>query len=423
MRALLPLLIAALALAGCSKRERLNPFDPANPSTQGRPAGFVAIAGNARVTLRWQSVFNVELISFRLFRTLPGDTAYTLIAELPPFFTEFADNGLINSVEHRYRLHYVFQRGMAELPAEDAAVPNPARPWVTDLSGDALLLLTPDARHVAFRDGSFQGPGAVDVDASSGVVWICDTFAGRVVIRNGESGTPTLISGLSSPVAIAVDPTTHTAWVCDNGTNLVRRYGENGLPLGPIFSTAFFDPIAVARDRRDGSLWVCEGFGNKVRHFDSDGTALWGVTIQAPSRVAIDSVTQVGWVTSYTSGRLVRITSTGSPFDTVESVVGPIGIAVDAARGRIWVADAGANRVLALTRAGAEVFRVDGLPGVQEISVDERSGEAWATVPGDGTVVRLAADGVAGRGTVLGRFSGLRVPYGIAVDSGLRFRL
>ena len=69
------------------------------------------------------------------------------------------------------------------------------------------------------------------------------------------------------------------------------------------------------------------------------------------------------------------------------------------------------------------MFRVDGLPGVQEIAVDDRTGEAWATVPGDRSVVRLAADGVAGRGTVLGRFAGLRLPYGIAVDPGLRFRL
>lgn len=420
MRTLLPLLIAGLALAGCSERPRDNPFDPANPATQGRPSGFVAIAGNGLVTLRWDATSNLELVGYQIFRTTGTDTTVRSIGPLSPWLTNFTDHGLLNDVEHRYRIHYLFRRGLAELASEAAAVPSPARPWVTDFAADALIRLSPDGRQVAFRDEAFGGPSAVAVDPSNGLVWTCDTFGARVVIRSGDHSSPVVVGGFSSPVSVAVDRQSHTAWVCDNGNNRVTRLNTIGQTVAPVLPTAFFDPIAVALDRHDQSIWVCEGIGNRVRRFDSDGAPLWGTAFAAPSRVAVDSVTQVGWVTSLTQRRLVRFTPAGAPFDTVDGIAGPIGVAVDASRGRIWVADALANRVVVLSRSGLELFRVDGLPEVQEVAVDERTGEGWATVPGNRSVVRIAAEGTAGRGTVLARLTGFSDPFGIAVDPGIR---
>ena len=69
MRRLLPILASAtLLLAGCSRRERANPFDPLNPSTSGRPSGFVALAGDREVRLRWQAVQGNSLSGYQIFR-------------------------------------------------------------------------------------------------------------------------------------------------------------------------------------------------------------------------------------------------------------------------------------------------------------------------------------------------------------------
>ena len=166
MRSRLALLVALGCLvAGCSNRDHSNPFDPANPQTRGRPVGFAALAGNQLVMLQWQPTGGAGVLGFELSRRLHPESSYVQISDLlPTSASQFNDFGLINGVEHSYRLYYVLATGLAGSPAEDAATPGPLRPWVTDFSGHALLRLTPDNRHVAFSDQNFTGPAAVAVD-------------------------------------------------------------------------------------------------------------------------------------------------------------------------------------------------------------------------------------------------------------------
>src|SRR4029453_5972282 len=61
-----PLLFAALVLvsAGCSNRDRNNPFDPGNPDTGGMPPDFRAIADDRKNTLTWGTVVSPSLAGF-----------------------------------------------------------------------------------------------------------------------------------------------------------------------------------------------------------------------------------------------------------------------------------------------------------------------------------------------------------------------
>ena len=48
-------LLLLVMLSGCSRRERTNPLDPANPATGGGPSGFNAIADFSLVRLSWDA--------------------------------------------------------------------------------------------------------------------------------------------------------------------------------------------------------------------------------------------------------------------------------------------------------------------------------------------------------------------------------
>src|SRR5687767_14793734 len=141
MRVFLALLI--LAIAGCSDRERSNPFDPSNPLTRGAPADFAALAGDGRIDLRWQTVSGDGLVGYRLYRRTAAESAFTaLSAVLPPHVGTYADLGLLNGLEHHYRIYYVFAEGDRDPPAEDVAAPGRVRPWVVDARQGKLLRLT-----------------------------------------------------------------------------------------------------------------------------------------------------------------------------------------------------------------------------------------------------------------------------------------
>jgi sugar lactone lactonase YvrE len=154
-----------------------------------------------------------------------------------------------------------------------------------------------------------------------------------------------------------------------------------------------------------------------VRRFLADGTPQWAATFAAPSRVAIDSVTSQGWVTSFEGGNVVRLSPSGVALDTITGFQGPIGVAADGRRGRIWIADAYAGRVVALRRDGSVEFTVSNLPEAREIAVDRGTGEAWVTLPGRPSAPGSGAVAVIGPGGAeRHRLTGLSEPYGIALD-------
>jgi len=414
MRPFLALLVLLVSGSGCSSRERSNPFDPGNPNTRGHPVGFMALAADGYATLTWQAVSGSGLLGYQAFRRAEGESSFRAISDLlPPQFARFTDSGLVNGTDYHYQLYYVLRSGAGGRPAEDVATPGPLRPWVTDLAAHRLLNLTPDARHVAYKDQAFVGPTQVDVDRVTGVVWTCDLYGNRVVIYEPRGDVRLVVDHLAAPRAVAVDPSNATAWVCLEGENRVVHLDENGGPAFPEQIAPLLDPVAVAVDPSAGGVWVCEAAGRAVRRVDAGGTTVWSVAVAEPSRVAVDSLTGEGWVTSFRSRNVIRISRAGAAIDTLTGFAGPIGIAVDSRRGRIWVADPGADRLVALRRDGTVEDRLQGLPEVREVAVDLATGEAWATVPGAHAVVR-----VSGTGTILGELFGLDEPEDIALDPG-----
>jgi DNA-binding beta-propeller fold protein YncE len=421
MRALRALLVLALLPAaagfgaGCSERPHANPFDPANPKTGGRPAGFVALAGNGHAELHWTVASAPGLVGYEVLRSLAPDAGFVSISSvLPPAVAGFNDVGLLNGTDHYYRLHYVFDRGRGPLYASDVATPGPVTPWVTDYSTPALERLTADGRHIAER---IQGAvvfsaGAVDVDPATGAVWTCDPDFGEVTIYRPSNGTLEA-RGVSNPAAVEVDPVDHSVWVGDDGFDQLVHFASDGSPGTPPTAGPFEGPIGIAIDPADQSVWVCERTGSRVRHMSGAGLPLTNSFVVNPSRVALDVTTGDAWVTSTTRGRIVRLSPSGVRADSVSSLAGPLAIAVDATRGRIWVTDPDAGLVTALRRDGSTEFTTGGLAGAYDLALDAATGEVWVTAYDAGTVIRIAPDG-----HILRQLGGFASPYGIALDPG-----
>jgi len=408
--------LAALALlatcvVGCSDREHANPLDPANPGTRGRPVGFVAIAGDNSVELRWQPIDSFEIEGFQIFRRAGSSSDFEALTDMLSGRTErFSDFGLSNGVDYHYRIYYVIGGAAGGQPAEAVATPGPQLPWITDFGGGQLFQLSPDTRHVIRVSEAFLGPTCLQIDRATRTVWFSDTFGGRVGLWYALADRPLLLGDFSRPAALAVDPRDHGAWIADEDRNMVFHYRESGDPGLPSFLAGFELPIALAIDPNDGALYVCESIGNRVRSFAATGTPRWSTTLLRPSRVAVDSTTREVWVTSFSTGRLVRFSAGGAALDTIGALQGPIGVAVDARRGRIWVAEAAADAVVVYDRAGTVLFRVGGIREAREVAIDFGTGNGWVTAPGEGSVVRISSGGA-----LAARLTGFVQPYDVTI--------
>lgn len=416
MRTLLPLLVgAALLFAGCSARERANPFDPLNPATGGRPSGFVARAGDGEVRLFWNAAAGDAFIGFQLFRRDPGESGYHAITGvLNRASTSFRDAPLPNGSDFAYRLHFVFLSGPGTLAAEDVATPGSTLPWMVESGGTDLIRLTPDNRHVFERRGGYGGAADVAANPRNGDVWVADEGNGRVVIYQANTGVTVSVPGFQLPTAVGVDPSNTSGWVCDASRGRIYHVQRDGqvftASIGPLNH-----PVDAAVDPFNGYVWICEFGGDRVRLYDDIGTFQWACVVTGPSRVAVDSVTHEGWVTSFEHGTVTRISPGGQVLETFQGFVAPLGVAVDSRRDRIWIADPYAGRVTALYPDGQEEFRVTGVTDAGELSIDAATGEAWVVLGAIGSVLRISPTG-----TILRSQGGFRYPFAISVDPGGR---
>jgi DNA-binding beta-propeller fold protein YncE len=419
MRRLAPLLALAvlalaLSVAGCSRRDRANPLDPANPSTGGGPTGFNAIADFGIVRLQWDAEPGLGIDGFLLERLAPADTVYRPIGSLlPASLSRFTDFGVLNGKRYQYRLRFVVGGAPGTRAATDEATPGDARVWVSDPGWPALLRLSPDGRDVAQAIG-VGAPNGLAYDRASQYVWYTDLNDGQVGLYDPQVVATNRFSGFSDARELALDAVNESVWITDRQAGRVRHLYPTGASATPGSIELLDGPTGIAVDAGDRSVWICENAGGRVRHYDVDGRAISNTEFAAPWRVAVDSVTHVAWVTSLDRGLVTRIAGNGQALDTLRVASGPLGITLDRDHDRVWIADAVGDRVIVVRLSDrAAVFTVSGLHGARDIAVDRTTGEAWVVASTDHAVVRLSPTGA-----ILQRVSGLGNPTEIRFDAG-----
>lgn len=182
-------------------------------------------------------------------------------------------------------------------------------------------------------NGYFNWPRAVDVDRSTGEMWIVDTKQYRIqilkpdctfVTKFGTNGTGT--ANFNWPMGIAIRQSDRIAFVSDTNNNRIKAYNVatrtylasiSTLP-GGAGATTFNSPRGVAINPSNGNLLVADRGNNRVVELSYSGG-------------------NFTWVRTLTDG-----------FSKLE------GVAADST-GRIYVADTNNNRMVVLNANGTEL--------------------------------------------------------------------
>jgi len=407
-------LLTLMALAcSCSRRERANPLDAGNPLTGGAPQDFNAAADHAFVQLRWSPQPDLTIDGFQLFRLAPGDSSYQPLGPvLPNVVSSYFDGDVQSGREYRYRLYFVIQGALAARSAEDVATPGPLRPWVVDALNGRLLRLSPDGRDVLQARSGFGGAASLAVTPGFGPLWVADELAGIVdVVNPGDFTGPRL--SVPEPFTIALDPFDGSGWICDLA-GVVRHYQASGAPGFPAAISLLQAPEGVATSAGDSTLWITERTGARVRRYALNGTPLGARALLNPMRVAVDSTTGQGWVTSALSGYVWRLSPALVVLDSLR-LAGPLGVALDWYRRTAWLADPVGDELVALNMDTRAVrFRIGGLDSPRDVAVDLATGEAWVVSAVSGRAYRVSP-----AGTVLASVGGLGEPAEVRLDPGI----
>jgi DNA-binding beta-propeller fold protein YncE len=403
------------AQAGCSDRLHLNPLDPENPDTGGRPWNLSALAKERAVELEWANYQFDDLAGFELRRARGAEPEST-IAELGVELGTYLDQNLADGVDYHYRLLPRLANGdsiRADGPV--VATPGPQVAWAVDTGNGFVARLAPDGRAIAFRVRGFISPVAAAVSPLDHRLWVTDTFRGRVVAIDNEGKSTQVIEGFESPEAIAITQDGTVIWVADEVAGVVERFTPRGVSLGRTTDLAapadlaltpdgsgwvidstngsavlfdptlerqakvegFVTPLGVVAVPADTSAWVADFGGDQVVRVLKDGTLGVAIPVASPIGLALDSATQHLWIASFASGTVERYRIEGTTVEQIASATGfegPIALAADPVDGGVWVADQRGDAVVKLTADGRERGRTQGYERLLDIVLDPAGG-------------------------------------------------
>ena len=349
------MLLAALTLlSGCTDRKRLNPLDPANPKTHGRPTGLRVYSIRDSVFLRWDELDLDGLRGFRVWRTADGDT-FRVVATLPGKAFSAVDAPVQYGVRYSYTITALGED--FESPPSDTVtvLPGPTTVVVADLSQGLVARLSHDAAHPIWRSSLVDYPDALTVDSRRGRVWVADGLDGAVV-----------------------------GMALRDGRFLFRLRG-------------FWRPWNLVLFPGDGSLLVADRYGGVVAKVGVDGDVIWvDDRTERPADVAISSGGGY-WVLDAANRTVVHYPGPSSPADRrcPYTLKDPVALGTDAKGLELWVADRSAlYRYDGRSRKWSTVET--GLRGVRALTVSPRGGECWfadETGVARQRVVRVDKDG------------------------------
>ena len=216
-------------------------------------------------------------------------------------------------------------------------------------------------------NGQFNGPGGIDVNQSTGNVYVADTnnarieelsAAGSFIAKFGTEGT----GKLTRPGSLKID-STGNVWVPDMSLDKIFEYTSSGAFIAVYGKegtgeVAFKDPVALAFAGEN--VYIADAANHRVQEITNKGVFVRNIGIEGPGSgelydpegIAADAAGNL-YVVDNVAAHVEEFSSSGAYMATFatrgsgsgeEQLKGPKGDAIDTA-GNLYVVDSENNRV------------------------------------------------------------------------------
>jgi len=385
-----------IQLSGCSDRPRLNPLDPQNPNTLGKPTGLNVISVRDTVTLHWDRLDVRDLRGFRIYRKPEGQSHFSLIDSTSPSVNSFRDFDVTFGVLYAYRISAIAAEFESVLSDSVTITPGPAFSWVADASSGELIKLTHDGIHEIMRTSAFGRPLRLQIDAKRGHVWVYDRFGGEFAQIDMNGQRTASHKRIFDAIDLAIDSMDGSVWIADGLTNGLMKFDSSGALIKSFENYKKLAAFAVHPATSD--LWALDRATLRVLIFSRTGElrSVSPIALQRPYDIDIDGRTGRAWIAD--SNRVLRLNAQGEQ----EQITTPplrlvYRVAADETSGGCWLIDYSTairnSDIIKLTPTGEALFTSKGFDIPENLAVNPFDGSCLVADSGNGRVVRLAAGG------------------------------
>jgi sugar lactone lactonase YvrE len=413
--------ILALLLGSCTERSRLNPLDPKNPRTAGKPTGLRVIAELDTIRLSWDALALRDLTGYNVYRRLAHESGFYLLGQTSAQSNSLQDVSDRFGVAHFYRLTAAVG-DLETLPSEEVTVtPGPTVTWVADSDSRAVIKLTHDGQHEILRSRAFFNPYRLRVDRRRGVIWVLEEYSGDFGSINNKGELLGKFDHFFEPVGLALDEEDGSIWVGDNGEHVLARFDKEGRAFARIDSLPELGALAFHASLQE--LWALTSKGELLLRVGKS-SQLTRINLQPTwsgpaADMAVAANTGEAWVAG--RNRVARVNQDGNVvFTATEEFRFASRLAIDQTRGACWVIDDSGefrnnSSVYKLSAQGQVQFKIDGFERPQGLAVNPYDGSCYVLDTLQGRLVKITAEGIATNG-----YANFLTPFDIEVVMPVR---
>ncbi len=290
--------LVTLLITTCSERERLNPLDPLNPVTKGKPPAVKLSSDEKSIFLSWSDIGLDGIQRFNLWRKDGSDITDSVLIEVAPEVTELVDTAPDYDVKLSYRLSAETDGWESPLSDPESITPGPFNYWIADYWGTTLTRLSYDGGHLLFQSYDYF-PVSLEYDPVSSHLWLASHYPHRLE-RLNDSGEAELEIELDAPpVDITLNTDTGDIYLILAGTPVLLHFDRDGVEAEPI--TIPLVPSAgaqIAIIQQTETLWIALPDSSAVLRMGATDSGDYGLftDIQNPRQVSPLQAKRMIWI-------------------------------------------------------------------------------------------------------------------------------
>jgi len=397
----------------CAERERLNPIDPQNSETGGKPQGLRIYSEYEKAFLTWDNIKLTDFLGYRVYRKTKHGSEFELLYLTPKDSNCFVDKHLSYEQRYTYRISVLANDFESNFSDTVTIIPGPTLIWLSDVYSSRLIKLSHDCAHEisSFKVDGY--PWTITHQETNGNLWYSDVLLNRIY-KFKDKQQPTLFADLSNhePIDFVIDEKKDRIWVADELNGNIFIFNTLGDTLKRL--QKFEKPVDIDCYSADGSCWVADAKKRSVSKISSDFNIVTEIfSMNSPAAVSVNQTTGEIWAAD--KSKVFKFDENGNNLLTIDSGLNyPFKVAVDFQLGCCWVLDwyfkAQESRLICFSENGEILVDLSGFSFPENLIIN----------PYDHTCIVADSQGdkvikVNLNGTIYGEISGYDYPYGLDV--------
>ena len=243
-----------IILIGCSNREPLNPLDPNNPFTDGRPTGLSLIPIQNTVQILWDSIDLSDISNYTIYRGILGSEMIKL-KEVASGSTSFLDTTVSLYETYTYAIEVKMENYISDRSDTVQVTIGPFNIYAADFWDNSIRIVSWDGNHL-ITTKYVSSPRSMSLRRTDKRFCVADYYDRSLLLITADLLEIESIPLPDYPLDLDLDQDQGMVYVATRDGYIVKIDKNNDIILDNSLGTGLVWDTQVSFDHLNKGLWV-----------------------------------------------------------------------------------------------------------------------------------------------------------------------